>query len=196
MRMHIQDLILLVIGNENEKSLRGRTTLQKKLYFLSVLKQTDLGFRPHYYGPYSSLVAENLDILVSTGFLKEVTETFGPASSTPPNDQNIFGEIRRHTYSWTSDSEAVIGEIEKEDGYTDWEAAIRQLNAHSLALDFNTLSISAKVHYIVNRQGRATPEQIQEVAKEYGWKIRDSQITKVLSFLKDLSLIISVEKST
>ena len=94
--MHIQDLILLVIGSENNKSLQGRTTLQKKLYFLSVLEETDLGFGPHYYGPYSSWVAENLDILVSARFLKEVTETFS-------TDQNIFGEIRRHTYSLTSD---------------------------------------------------------------------------------------------
>ena len=138
---------------------------------------------------------ENLDILVSTGFLKEVTETFGPASSTPPNDQNIFGEIRRHTYSWTPDSEAVIGEIEKEEGYTDWQKAIHKLNAHSLASDFNKLSIAAKVHYIVNRQGTATPEkQIQEVAKEYKWDIDNSDIKGVLSFLEALSLI-SVEKS-
>ena len=52
--MHIQDLILLVIGNEKNKNLQGRTILQKKLYFLSVLKEIDLGFGPHYYGPYSS----------------------------------------------------------------------------------------------------------------------------------------------
>ncbi len=89
--MHIQDLILLVIGSENNKSLRGRTTLQKKLYFLSVLEETDLGFGPHYY--------------------------------------------------------------------------------------------------IVNRQGRTTTEQIQEVAKEYDWDIDDSQIENVRSFLEDLSLI-------
>ena len=194
--MHIQDLILLVIGTEKRQRLRGRTTLQKKLYFLSVLNgETNLGFRPHYYGPYSSWVTENLDILVSAGFLKEVTETFGPASSTSSNDQNIFGEIRRHTYSWTPDSEAVIGEIEKEEGYTDWKKAIHKLNAHSLASDFNKLSIAAKVHYIVNRQGKATPEQIQEVAKEYKWDINDSDIKGVLSFLKALSLI-SVQKPT
>ena len=96
--MHIQDLILLVIGNEEDKSLQGRTILQKKLYFLSVLKGIELGFGPHYYGPYSSWVAENLDILVSARFLKEVTETF-------PTDQNIFGEIRRHTYSLTPDGD-------------------------------------------------------------------------------------------
>ena len=86
--MHIQDLILLVIGSENNKSLWGRTLLQKKLYFLSILEETDLSFGPHYY-----------------------------------------------------------------------------------------------------RQGRATTEQIREVAKEYDWDIDDSQIENVRSFLEDLSLI-------
>lgn len=73
--MHIHDLILLVVSKEEEQSLRGRTLLQKKLYFLSMLKRVDFGFRPHYYGPYSSWVAENLDTLVGIGFLKEMTET-------------------------------------------------------------------------------------------------------------------------
>ena len=180
--MHIQDLILLVIGSEKRKSLRGRTTLQKKLYFLSVLEETDLGFGPHYYGPYSSWVAENLDILVSARFLKEVTETFS-------TDRNIFGEIRRHTYSLTPDGDIIMDEIRKEAGYTDWKQRLDTLNSHSLASDFNTLSIAAKVYYIVNRQGRATTEQIQEVAKEYDWRINDSDIEGVLSFLKALTLI-------
>ena len=186
--MHIQDLILLVIGSEKRKSLRGRTTLQKKLYFLSVLEETDLGFGPHYYGPYSSLIAENLDILVSARFLKEVTETFS-------TDQNIFGEIRRHTYSLTPDGDIIMDEIRKESGYTDWKQALDRLNRQESANDFNTLSIAAKVYYIVNRQGRATTEQIQEVAKEYDWDIDDSQIDNVRSFLEDLSLI-SVGKPT
>ena len=179
--MHIQDLILLVIGSE-ENGIRGRTLLQKKLYFLSKLKGVDHGFRPHYYGPYSSLVAENLDILVSARFLNEVTETF-------ETDQNIFGEIRRHTYYLTPDGDTVMEEIRKEDEYANWKQALDTLNSHPVARDFNTLSIAAKVYYIVNRQGRSTTEQIQEVAKEYDWDIDDSQIENVRSFLEDLSLI-------
>ncbi len=180
--MHIQDLILLVIGSEEGKSLRGRTTLQKKLYFLSVLERVDLGFGPHYYGPYSSLVAENLDILVSARFLKEVTETFS-------TDQNTFGEIRRHTYSLTLDGDIVMDEIRKETGYTCWKQALDLINKQEVAKDFNTLSIAAKVYYIVNRQGKTTIEQIQQVAKELGWQLNESQIKNVCSFLEDLSLI-------
>ncbi len=195
--MHIQDLILLVVESENEeKCLRGRTTLQKKLYFLSVLNKIDLGFHPHYYGPYSGLVAENLDILVNARFLKEITESFS-------TDRNIFGEIRRHTYSLTSHGETVMAEIRREDGYAHWEEALNKLNkALNKTLnkqksggEVNTLSIAAKVHYIVNRQERATPDQIRQVAKEYDWEIDNPDIEGVLSFLKALSLI-SVGKPT
>ena len=185
--MHIQDLILLVIGSE-ENGIRGRTLLQKKLYFLSKLKGVDHGFRPHYYGPYSSLVAENLDILVNARFLNEVTETF-------ETDRNIFGEIRRHTYYLTPDGDTVMEEIRKEDEYADRKQILDTLNSHPLANDFNTLSIAAKVYYIVNRQGKTTTEQIREIANEYGWRIDDSDIEGVLSFLEVLSLI-SVGKST
>jgi uncharacterized protein YwgA len=180
--MHIQDLILLIIGSEEGKSLQGRTILQKKLYFLSVLRRTDFGFGPHYYGPYSSWVAENLDILVSARFLKEITETF-------PTDQNIFGELRRHTYSLTSDSEDVMGEIAQEAEYTAWKQKLDMLNSQPLASDFNMLSIAAKVYYIVNQQRSATPEQIRKVAKEFGWSIEDPDIEGVLSLLEALSLI-------
>ena len=85
-------------------------------------------------------------------------------------------------------------EIKKEAEYTDWKETLDRLNRPKLAKDFNMLSIAAKVYYIVNRQGKTTTEQIQEVAKEYGWNIDDSQIEDVRSFLEDLSLI-SVGKS-
>ena len=128
------------------------------------------------------MIAENLDILVSARFLKEVTETFS-------TDGNIFGEIRRHTYSLTPDGDIIMEEIKKEAGYTDWKQALDKLNRQGSANDFNTLSIAAKVYYIVNWQGKTTTEQIQEIAKEYDWNIDDSQIENVRSFLEDLSLI-------
>lgn len=184
--MHIQDLILLVVANEDEGDLQGRTVLQKKLYFLSELNGTDhcadLVFRPHYYGPYSSEVAENLDVLVNSGFLKEVTETF-------PTDRNVLGEIRRHTYSLTHDGKAIMDEVKQESTCGNWQRVLSELNNQTLANDFNTLSIAAKVHYIVNLQGRATRKQIKETAEGYGWDIDESEINNVLSFLEHLKLV-------
>lgn len=176
--MRIHDLILLVISKEKEQSLRGRTLLQKKLYFLSMLKRGDFGFRPHYYGPYSSWVAENLDTLVGIGFLKEMTETF-------PAREKIFGEVRRHTYSLTDHGEIVMREIEKEKEYVEWKEAIERLNAQPLAGDFNKLSMAAKVHYITSEKENFTAGQIRDVAKQYNWEITDSDICEVIKFLED-----------
>ena len=186
--MHIQDLILLAIGSEPERSLRGRTILQKKLYFLSVLKKVDLGFRPHYYGPYSSWVAENLDILVNCGFLNEMTETFS-------SDQNVFGEIRRHTYSLTSDGDTIMDNIQELREYPSWNKKLERINSHPLANDFNKLSIASKVHYIIQVKERATTEQIRQTAREYGWQVSDSDIEEVSSFFQDLSLISVTDKA-
>ena len=38
-------------------TMRGKTLLQKRLYFVSVILGVDLGYEPHYYGPYSEEVA-------------------------------------------------------------------------------------------------------------------------------------------
>ena len=69
--MGVMDAILATIqGAEEEegrKRISGRTLLQKKLYFLSVLNQEAFGYRPHYYGPYSQLVADNVGSTVPGG---------------------------------------------------------------------------------------------------------------------------------
>ena len=74
--MGVMDAILATINSAGERRISGRTLLQKKLYFLSVLNQEAFGYRPHYYGPYSQLVADNVGALCQAGFLKEEVETF------------------------------------------------------------------------------------------------------------------------
>ena len=180
--MHIIDILLLVVKNEGENGLRGRTLLQKKVYFLSVLMNFDLGFSPHYYGPYSSYVASHLDSLVNCGLLKEVTESFS-------NEQNVFGEILRHTYSVPDDIEPVWQDIQDKPQFDEWQDALKRINEQDISKDFNKLSIAAKVHYIVSWEGNGplTLTQIQQIAEEYGWDVSTEDIKSVLSFLKGIT---------
>ena len=184
--MHIIDILLLVVKSEGENGLHGRTLLQKKIYFLSVLMGVDLGFSPHYYGPYSSYVAGHLDSLVNCGLLKEVTESFS-------NDRNLFGEIRRHTYSVPDKVELVWQDIQEKPRFDEWQETLDRINAQKLSKDFNKLSIAAKVYYIVSWEGNSTYEQIQQVAEEYDWKVEEGDIEGVLSFLTELGLITTDE---
>lgn len=183
--MHIVDILLLVVAKEKDGKLRGRTLLQKKIYFLSVLLKENFGFSAHYYGPYSSFVAEHLDGLVNYGVLDEVTEAF----ASPSAERNFLGEIRRHTYSFTPDAEKIWEITQQKPDFQKWDDALQSINDQEISEDFNKLSIAAKVHYIVSWEGKRTLKQIQKIAQDYGWKVESKDIKTVYSFLRDLKLI-------
>lgn len=182
--MYTIDVLLLVVKGAGENGLQGRTLLQKKVYFLSELMGVDLGFSAYYYGPYSGVVAGNLESLVNHGFLKEVTEVF---ETTPP--RNVFGEIHRYTYFLTDDVEELWGDIESDPEFPEWQEKLDRINAHELANDFDRLSIAAKVHYIVDWRGKSTIGEVKQVAEDYGWKVSEDDIEGVLSFLTELELV-------
>lgn len=183
--MYTIDIILLVINSEDEGRLRGRTLLQKKLYFLSVLKEVNFEFSANRYGPYSSMIAGHLNSLVAHGFLFEEIESFAKDSI----DRNVFGEIRRHTYSLTDEAHEVWDDIEAQPDFPEWKAELDRINAQPISKDFNKLSIAAKVHYIVNWREKSTIEEVKQVAKEYGWDVTKEEIKNVLSFLTNLGLV-------
>ena len=187
--MHIIDILLLVVRSEGENGLKGRTLLQKKVYFLSVLQNKSYGFTAYHYGPYSNYVAGNIDSLVNCGFLHENTESF----ATTPSDRNLFGEIRRHTYTLTNDGHKVWSDIEKEADFEKWKNALDMINKQPISNDFNKLSIAAKVHYIINWREKSTIEEVKQVAREYRWEVSNEDIESVLFFLEELGLVTTDE---
>lgn len=185
--MHIIDILLLVIKSEVGSELRGRTLLQKKIYFLSVLMGVDLGFTPHYYGPYSSFVASHLDGLVNYGVLKESTEPFAA-----PDERTPWGEIRKNTYIYSvipEVAEEVWSAAQKKTGFDAWNQKLKSINAQPIARDSNKLSIAAKVHYIVDWNGEKSVDEVHQTAKAYGWNVTQEDIKSVLSFITKLELI-------
>ena len=183
--MYTIDILLLVIKGEGESGLQGRTLLQKKVYFLSELREVDLDFSPYHYGPYSSLVAGHLNSLVSHGFLEEKIESFAEGSTDP----RASGEMRRHTYTLTREGNEVWDDIEKEADFEKWKNALDLINGQPISNDFNKLSIAAKVHYIVDWRGKSTIGEVRQVAEEYGWEVDQEDIGNVLDFLTDLGLV-------
>jgi uncharacterized protein YwgA len=49
--------VLVLAYKAFDGDMRGKTLLQKRVYFLSVVLGMDLGYEAHYYGPYSEQVA-------------------------------------------------------------------------------------------------------------------------------------------
>ena len=63
--------ILLLMLNIWNKEMQGRTVVQKCAYFVGELSGEDLGFRPHYYGPFSAVVERGMSDLCGLGFVRE-----------------------------------------------------------------------------------------------------------------------------
>jgi len=45
--------VLVLAYKAFEGDMRGKTLLQKRVYFLSVMLGIEMGYEAHYYGPYS-----------------------------------------------------------------------------------------------------------------------------------------------
>src|SRR5438309_12096004 len=82
-------LSLLAVGGE----IRGKTKLQKTVYFLGLMTGCldDLGYRAHFYGPYSDDVADAIGWLSTIGAVNQTSAGVGTV------DHSGF-EIRRHDF--------------------------------------------------------------------------------------------------
>ena len=178
--MDVKHAVLATVAEEGNSGLVGRTLLQKKVYFAALLSGEDFSFKPHYYGPYSPLVADATDALVSNRFLDERVEVFPEA--------NVFGEIRRHTYQMTADGDRLLQSMHNFPELKRFRDSLRRVNSHLFAKDFNLLSIAAKVLTITAANEQTSAKEIKIEANRYGWSLSDSDIGKVQGFLSSLDL--------
>jgi uncharacterized protein len=166
--------------------IEGRTKLQKTVYFFGLLtgQTEELGYGPHYYGPYSSDVAEAASRLVAIGFLDQNAKNFSSI------DTNGF-EVTRHDYA-LSDDGRVIAEKKAERNPDFWkcmQGAADRIHAAG-DLDYIRLSVAAKTYFILNRAGRpVTPEEISTTAQSLGWNPTPAQVTEAADYLKKLGLV-------
>jgi hypothetical protein len=182
--MKIRDLVVLAYGAFGGEIL-GKTSLQKKIYFIGVGlgKEAKLGYRAHYYGPYSDAVAEANSELKSLGYLTECTNSWG-------SDQRGF-EIARYDYSLTEEGKRLYKRKKSE--HPELYREIQRLaDAIKSAGDVNywELSIAAKTYFMLKNHGRtATFKEIQRIAQRLGWDVTERELERAADFLAKIDLI-------
>lgn len=182
--MKIRDLVVLAYG-AFDGAISGKTNLQKKIYFLGVGlgKESELGYRAHYYGPYSAAVAEANSELKSLGYLSECSTSWG-------SDQSGF-EIARYDYNLTEEGNRFLNRKKRECPEL-WQDVERLAQTIKSAGDLNywELSIAAKTYFIVKNHGAAaTFEEIQKIALRLGWEVTEPELEKASDFLGKMNLI-------
>ncbi len=178
----VRDVVLLAY-NAFDGTIRGKTLLQKRLYFLSIFLGLDLGYEAHYYGPYSEEVTTaNLE-LKSLGFLTESVTGWGV-------DRRGF-ELARYDYflsevgSRMAEKKAVtFAEL-----YSKIEGAVATVKQGG-ELDYMELSIAAKAFYVLKQLNRkATIEEIALMLPKFGWSVTNEDLQKAADFLSKVKLV-------
>lgn len=174
------DFVHLVLF-ASDGSIEGRTKLQKVVYFAGVLtKQIDhLGYRAHFYGPFSPLVAGAIEELRGLKFLEQRTVSSSMA------DQNGFEKIR-YDYVLTEDGR-VVAEEKSRQFPKEWEQiklAVERLKTANIT-DYVRLAIAAKTYLLTQQVGRDLPsDELRAKAAEHGWTaFNDEQYTEAMTFL-------------
>jgi hypothetical protein len=186
--MHTRDFLLLAYDAFSGE-IHGKTNLQKKVYFLGLMVGQDLGYDPHFYGPYSAEVADANSELKSLGYIEESVAGVG--------DSDAFGfEIARHDYK-LNDAGRILVRMKKAALSEEWQkikgAAENIQRAGEIG--YMNLSVAAKAHYIISEHSRKpTVEEVKQIASKFGWTIGEPDLRKAVDFLTQVGLVPSSSK--
>ena len=192
--MNSKQLILLAL-HYFKGGIRGKTLLQKRMYFLDILLKEKLGdsaqlpdldFIPYYYGPYSPVVNEDLIYIKLGNYISENSVEFDFV-----NDSGF--QAKRTDFILTDSGRARAIELEREN-----PELARHINdicdtIHKIDNDrYEQIAIDAKTHFILKSESRPlNRDNIKEIArKRCKWIIDDKQIDEAFKHLKDLKLAI------
>lgn len=174
-------LTFLAVGGE----IRGKTKLQKTVYFLGLMtgQAEELGYRAHYYGPYSDEVADALSTLQGRGFVTTSVTSVGGV------DPQGF-EVRRTDYRLTDEGRAMA---EKKTGQ--FLGLFMELKKAALVLkeagdlDYMKLSIAAKTDFMLREKNApASESELEQLARRFGWSVSPQEIREAAEYLRRLNL--------
>jgi uncharacterized protein len=179
--MNVAEFVLALI-NACGGTVRGRTMLQKKAFFVSLLGEigVDFGYRAYYYGPYSAEVDGALTQLKNLGFVEEATTGFGVVSGG--------FEMRRYDYRLTEDGLKILEPLLKTAEYQAVKEGVQKIQEAGDPNYFE-LSIAAKAYYILTKQGKEMSRtELRQEAQKFDWSIQENSLASAVHFLERVGL--------
>lgn len=173
---------LFSLGSE----IQGKTTLQKKIYFLGVLTDTldELGYRPHFYGPYSEEVAQAMEELKTIGYVEQEVRSSGTA------DAAGF-ERCRYDYRLTEAGKRVAqAKAMANAPLSEKIRAIAERLKEAGSIDYMKLSIAAKTYFLLGQPGaRPSTDDLAQLASKFGWRVKPEEVQEAAKYLEKLELL-------
>lgn len=175
--MEISEIILAMLHTA-PGGIDGRTVIQKLGYFVSVKMGRDLGYNAGFYGPFSPLIAADLENLVSLDFVIE-------KGRLTVRDRVMY------SYDLADDGEKIVDKIEER--YPKEFLIVKDTVKKCRKIvhnNFYVLSWAAKVHFILSQTGKGmTREEAVEASKLFGWSLDEREVEVAVRLLLALELI-------
>lgn len=185
--MRLDELVLVAIGEGCEVGVRGRTRLQKLLYFVCEKLAVDARYSPHYYGPYSDEVARATQSLVARGLVREEVQSVNSAGPF---------EGRLHAYTAADPGRELLEVIRKEHR-EDYQRASAEL-ARLLEGNPSTraLAVASKLHMVVGKSsGPVRVTDLERRAAKFGWRVSPADVSAGVRFLIDRHFVKGVPRA-
>lgn len=166
--------------------------MQKLAYFCGLELGTPLGYRPHYFGPYSAKVEDALSNATIAGDLRETVEQI-------PSWWGESGpDVMKYTYELKAEGRDRVTRV-IEDHPEEWrrvKGAVDAIKDVLPSLDTKTLSSAAKTYLIISESEEGVEEaEIPKLAKRLGWNLDRRQVSTTVELLSQLELIDDSEGS-
>lgn len=176
----VYDAIALTI-HANNNEISNRTTIQKLIYFHTLrIKELQVSYRNHFYGPFSSKVASALDEMVAFSYLDARTTV------------RYNHESYRYTLIDAGEKYVANAKETFQDEYNIINETVKICNEHC-KLKATELSYSAKAHYILanTKNDGYTTHDIEEVAKKFDWDVSETNAETGMKLLENLHIVAS-----
>jgi uncharacterized protein YwgA len=173
----VREVLLLMLDHAGG-ALQGRTLIQKRLFFLSLLMNLDLHYYSHYYGPFSPEVDKALGQCIALGLVEETIVGF--------TDESGGFEGRSFKYGLTSDGNVVVRLTRRHEPEISGDVAINLSNLDKAGhLDYLKLSIAAKALYDLRSKDKpVTLSGIIDEARSFDWDVPEPAVRDAVEFLK------------
>jgi uncharacterized protein len=170
--------VSLVLLHECGGAISGKTLLQKLAYFLAVRNNLDLGFEPHFYGPFSRKLEQEVELLVLSDWALEQTMVLGTSRGGAP--------INNTRYELTEEGKTHALQAVKENPELAEDARmIVKVLRDADALTTKRVSLAAKIHFILQSQGLPMKtEEMTAKSPELGWRVNPQEVGRWSTFYR------------
>ena len=153
-------------------------------FFVGQILKVDLGYRAHYYGPYSDRVSAEIGFLNANGYVFESRKHSG----TP---DHRGWEVMRFDYQLTD--RGVEGVQWLNETFPHQAKSVRDAVARILlagdSLTYVGLSFAAKTYWILSHEGQPmTFDRVSDKAMQFRWTVGSDDVKSAADFLQQLNL--------